>query len=476
MSDISRVSSEEFYVGTGKGHRLARNGVSIVTPPPIEPEVPVHRCHGATDSVIITLIDRGESFEDLWTYQAIEINGEVFNEEHYNNLFGEEHSAVYTTTTGYSVAFKVVSPVDETNPQIILKIKKHANSTDYVNIRLLPDPSANELDLYNNIQKVEGGGTITYTGINEVIEFCLKPEYKDPSKYDCDGAYGYVDFLLYNPNGVYTPSYSYAISPTKYNVTVDNVNYGVIEFTEVDPDSDGDYTHRFKSRLEIGEWVFSITTGSWGRGSIVLTNGIKGQPIHVKLEPVEPEYSGDAVKDFDKIWLDVNGMNPTANYDAVTGTMEFCLLDDTTPVQCRGATHDLELYLTKAEPIEDEWGYEHVCNYSVEFAGEVFNQDFGENIFSRYKQTSDGGLQLSIYSHYRETEPAGTGIIYAWLNVNYIDHLGTGLDIPLHVKLTPPPNATKNLITGGNTDNNSSIKVDPITGVVTFCIYGEQPS
>lgn len=469
------LSGEEFSDGSSKGYRLIRNGLGIATPEP-PPDIPVHRCHGATDSVILTLVD----LEYPYTYQAIEINGELFNAEHEENVFGgnEEEGgrpAVYTTSTGYSVTFEVVLPFDANNPKIRLKIKKHANSTDYVNIRLLPDPSATAEDIYNNIASVEGGGTIVFTGINDIIEFCLKPEYKDPSKYDCDGAHDNIGFLRYNPQLVEEPNRYYAVVPTKYNVTIDNIDYGVIDFTERDPDADGVIAYKFKSQVTIGEWILSINPQYWGRCYLSLTNGIQAQPIHIKLDPVESELSGDLHIKFDNFWLDINDLDETVTYNPDTGVIEFCLVDNYTPVQCRGATNELGLTLTQVEANVDDWGFNYVCNYSVELNGELFNADFQEDIFNADTLTEVGGLRLALGHNEYSEEPLDSIDIYAELWVSNNNN-GAGLITPVHVKLTPPPNVTKNLITSGNIENNSSIKIDPQTGVVTFCLYGEIPS
>lgn len=318
--------------------------------------------------------------------------------------------------------------------ECILKIQGGSVGDNH-RFKLTPVPSRdgnNIVDIY-----LDGGElempmsefpTVEHNQETGVVEFCFAVMGK------CDLAPDYLSFTHYDREVDEEPGRG-AVFPLVYNVTLNGVNFGEINFKN----SEGE-----PYLTELGVYTITYIPGIWGRGSLGLTGGPVGVPAHIILDPV------DAVRSN----INHPDMNRTVVYDHATKRVEFCL----TRHECSGATNNIELFASPGGSSEEIYTQ---FFHSIEFDGYVINADNSVDLLSRgYMSTEDRAIEVSVYSN----ETDGTITIGLQSNSKH----------GVRKVTIKPPNDGENFVTGVHTLSNPTV-VEHAGGVITGCIDIWQP-
>ena len=409
-------------------------------PPPPNP------CMGATDSVDLKVSYRGSDWGEGIS-SAIEVNGEIWNIDHGENLL-ERWGGVEFSVGGYNF----VTTFEGRDGRATLSVEPHHN-TDYVIVKIIPDSGDME---GNRLLGVIGGGQIKYDQFTTVAEFCLKPTLKPP--ISCIGASDRIMFgsqpMEQSVEQTFVPT-AMVDSPSGltemiYNVTMDGTNYGVIDFVQTPNPMFGN----------VG-LSFSEIPGSSGVCILKIQGGRVGDNHRFKLEPVESR-GGNNIFD---IYLDSGGMGmpmpefPTVEHNQDTGVVEFCL----TRHECSGATEDIFI---KMEKIYDNGEVFTDFNYAVEVEGIVINADHSQNLldwrgWDKRFGNGENPHKLSVNSNGDNST----------VHITVDNYHREGV---VKIKLIPPPGGQSNPFISVDTQSNPTLAVDE-NGVITGCVIIYRP-
>ena len=273
--------------------------------------------------------------------------------------------------------------------------------------------------------------TVDYNEDTRDVEFCLAAMGR------CDGASDYLGFLHYDRETEDEPGRNQQL-PLMYNVTLNGVDYGPINFID-EVDSEDNNTRTF------GEYQIQYISQSWGGGGLALVGGPVNIPAHIKLDPINSTASNINQPDY----------NRTVIYNPITKAIEFCLVRG----ECSGATRHIVLF---ANPSEDSGEVSYTQFYhSIELDDYVFNADNSIDLLRQgYISTEDGEIELTVFSD-------GTS---QTISIGLQSNRKHGIR-----KVTiKPPNDGENFVTGINTNENPTTIEHP-GGVITGCIDIWQP-
>ena len=274
--------------------------------------------------------------------------------------------------------------------------------------------------------------TVDYNEDTRDVEFCLAAMGR------CDGASDYLGFRHYDRETEDEPGRNQQL-PLMYNVTLNGVDYGPINFID-EVDSEDNNTRTF------GEYQIQYIPQSWGRGGLALVGGPVNIPAHIKLDPINSTVSNINQPDY----------NRTVIYNPITKAIEFCLVRD----ECSGATSQIVLFANPTGEANGEVSYTQFY-HSIEFDDYVFNADNSIDLLSQgYISTEDEEIELTVFSD-------GTSQTIS---------IGLQSDSKHGVRKVTikPPNDGENFVTGINTNKNPTTVAHP-GGVITGCIDIWQP-
>lgn len=407
-------------------------------PPPPNP------CMGATDSVDLKVSYRGSDWGEGIS-SAIEVNGEIWNIDHGENLLGRWGGV------GFSVGgYNFVTTFEGRDGRATLSVEPHHN-TDYVIVKIIPDSGDME---GNRLLGVIGGGQIKYDQFTTVAEFCLKPTLKPP--ISCIGASDRIMFgsqpmeqsveQTFAPTAmVESPS---GLTEMIYNVTMDGTNYGVIDFVQTPNPMFG------RAGLS-----FEELPGGYGDCILKIQGGNIGDNHRFKLEPVESRGGNNIFN----IFLEIGELDaprpefPTVEHNQETGVVEFCFA---VMGKCDLAPDYLSFSHYDREADEEPgWGTVFPLVYNVTLNG----VDFGEINF----KNSEGEPYLTELGVY---------------TIAYIPHnwgraalglAGGPVGVPAHIILDPVDAVRSNI---NYPDMNRTVEYDHATKRVEFCLTRDECS
>ena len=403
-------------------------------PPPPNP------CMGATDSVDLKVSYRGSDWGEGIS-SAIEVNGEIWNIDHGENLLGRWGDVEFSVG-GYNF----VTTFEGRDGRATLSVEPHHN-TDYVIVKIIPDSGDME---GNRLLGVIGGGQIKYDQFTTVAEFCLKPTLKPP--ISCIGA---SDRFMFGSQPMASTFAATAVveSPSGltemiYNVTMDGTDYGVIDFVQTPNPMFG------RAGLS-----FEELPGGDGDCILKIQGGNIGDNHRFKLEPVESRGGNNIFN----IFLEIGELDaprpefPTVEHNQETGVVEFCFA---VMGKCDLAPDYLSFSHYDREADEEPgWGTVFPLVYNVTLNG----VDFGEINF----KNSEGEPYLTELGVY---------------TIAYIPHnwgraalglAGGPVGVPAHIILDPVDAVRSNI---NHPDMNRTVEYDHATKRVEFCLTRDECS
>lgn len=416
---------EYFAPDGGINTILVKNGKTTNPPPPIE-----NPCLGANDMVVLQVSYRGSDWGEGIS-SAVEVNGDTWNVGYLSRLLSRWGSVEFSVG-GYDF----VTTFEGGAGPGTLSIKPHSN-VDYVTVKIIPNSNDPE---GNRLLGVEGGGQITYDPITTIAEFCLKPELRAP--ISCFGALDRitVNTIQVSDNQSRVANLSESDELT-YNVTVNGVDYGVVNFRDTPNPTFGN----------IG--LKCIDEPSFGSGwsSLILTGGTIGQGYRFNLQSV-PSLGGNNIYEIATM-VDSEYGDPTVDYNSQTRDVEFCLV---AMERCDGANNEIT--------------FEHY-NYDIDGSpayGQVFpfaynvtanDIDYGVVNFIDPIATPEGSIRsFGDYTVKYVQDNWGGG---------YIALIAGPLDVPIHFKLDPVDAIVSNI---NYPDINRTVIYDPDTKAIEFCL------
>lgn len=395
-------------------------------------------CIGASDRIMFGSQPMEQSMEQTFAATAVVESPSGLTEMIYNvTMDGTNYGVIDFVQTPNPMFGNVglsFSEIPDGDGDCILKIQG-GNIGDNHRFKLEPVESRggnNIVDIY-----LDDGGldapspefpTVEHNQETGVVEFCFAVMGK------CDLAPDYLSFSHYDREVDEEPGRG-AVFPLVYNVTLNGVDFGEINFKNSEG---GPYL------TELGDYTISYVPGRWGRGTLGLAGGPVGVPAHIILDPV------DAVRSN----INHPDMNRTVEYDYATKRVEFCL----TRHECSGATNNIKLFASPGGSSEENYTQ---FFHSIEFDGYVINADNSVDLLSRgYMSTEDRAIEVSVYSN----ETDGTITIALQSNSKH----------GVRKVTIKPPNDGENFVTGVHTLSNPTV-VEHAGGVITGCIDIWQP-
>lgn len=275
--------------------------------------------------------------------------------------------------------------------------------------------------------------TVEHNQETGVVEFCFAVMGK------CDLAPDYLSFSHYDWEVDGEPEWG-AVFPLVYNVTLNGVDFGEINFKN----SEGE-----PYLTELGAYTIAYAPDRWGRGTLGLAGGPVGVPAHIILDPVDAVSSN----------INNPDMNRTVEYDHATKRVEFCL----TRHECSGATENLVINMQK---LYDDGDAFTDFYYAVEVDGITINANHSKNLLvwdgsPDFFGNGPSPLELSV----------GSDSYNSKVNVSVVSNRRGGI---VKIKLTPPGNTPPSNFIGVDNMSNPTVKVDE-NGVITACLIIYQP-
>lgn len=275
--------------------------------------------------------------------------------------------------------------------------------------------------------------TVEHNQETGVVEFCFAVMGK------CDLAPDYLSFNHYDWEVDEEPGWG-AVFPLVYNVTLNGVDFGEINFknSEVEP-----------YLTEFGVYTIAYIPDRWGRGALGIAGGPVGVPAHIILDPVDAVHSN----------INHPDMNRTVEYDHATKRVEFCL----TRHECSGASEDIVI---KMENIYGDGEVFTDFNYAVEVDGIIINADHSQNLL----EWGDWDNRFGNGANPHELA-VGSNSDDSTVHIAIQNNRLGGV---VKIKLIPPPGGQSNPFISVDTQSNPTLAVDE-NGVITGCIIIYQP-
>lgn len=385
---------EYFAPDGGINTILVKNG-KTTTPPPPPPE---NLCNGATDMVELQVSYRGSDWAE-GIFSAIEVNGETWNINHWDNLLDKRYGVEFSVG-GYDF----FTTFEGGAGRATLNIKPHHN-TDYVIVKIIPDSRDIE---GNSLLGIIGGGLIKFDLMTMIGEFCMKPTLKEP--ISCVGAKDRITFNTQQAErmslDVIDVSGEFKLT---YNVTVDGIDYGVVNFHETTNPTFGN----------IGLQLVEESSFGSGWYSLILTGGVIGQGHRFNLQKVD-SLGGNNIYE---MALSMDGEDPTVDHNPQTREVEFCMAAMS---RCDGASDNLRFehsdYNVDDSPTRDQV---FPLTYNVTANG----IDYGQINFIDPTSSPEGNIRhFGDYAIQYTRGSWGSGTLTL---------IGGPIDIPVHLKLDP---------------------------------------
>ena len=426
------VSLKEFYsTHNGVNTLLVKKNNKREVPPPI-----YNPCNGATDSAQLNIQYRGSDWGRGISY-AVEVNGVIWNDEFYENLLDRSSwwNEVEFSVAGYNFR----TSLDEDNTTGIITVLPH-HDTDYIRVKLLPPP---DVDTSNSLLGVIGGGVVEYDTFTTAAEFCLKPSQKQP--ISCIGASDRFAFSTEPLGSSFAMSASvmsedsYGVSELIYNVKMDGVDYGVIDFVQTPNPMFG----------SVG-LSFTQDPNGYGEGMLKLKGGVIGAGHRFQLTSV-PSRGGNNIHE---VYLELENDGevhvPTVEHNRETRDVEFCFMALS---RCDGAPDFLSF--SHYDDEDGEPGYSQVFPlvYNVTLNG----TDYGETNFI----VGEDEPYLTEFGEYTVQYIPGR-----W-GGGGLGLSGGPVGVPAHIVLEPVDAIRSNI---NSPEMNRTVEYDNVTKRIEFCL------
>ena len=243
-----------------------------------------------------------------------------------------------------------------------------------------------------------------------------------------------------------------------YNVEVDDVDYGLVEF----------YTPGggfWSGTQEFGEWIVECSY-RYGGYRLTVLNGHRDRPVHFKLM----KSPGTTVT----LWTPID--RPTVVEDRVNETISFCIANPA-PVQCAGAS-DFETVNLIMDTVAVEGQLEYTMQITMDGSPDIapINIIVPRNSIEGTTERRIEWNRMYDWDNYHEVLIMTTYYVDGEVERVSFEYRTQANSAFVQIKLTPP-SGYEGLFEARLSDTGTtSVKVDPITGIASFCVLGFMPS